>query len=161
MALWGIKWVINSGAKESFRRGRFSQTASIKSDDCRKVHRTIPFLLISVVLTLSLSLSPSPLPNSTRTTPSLRVGFPSTSATMSWQSYIDDHLMADVDGNHLTSSAIIGHDGSVWAQSSIFPQVFYFFSLFLLLLFASILGSGGPMRVFSWFWTVFTCAEIR
>ncbi|KAG6424071.1 hypothetical protein SASPL_114483 [Salvia splendens] len=43
-------------------------------------------------------------------------------ATMSWQSYIDDHLMADVDGCHLTSSAIVGHDGSVWAQSSNFPQ---------------------------------------
>ncbi|KAG6411844.1 hypothetical protein SASPL_124497 [Salvia splendens] len=41
---------------------------------------------------------------------------------MSWQSYIDDHLMADVDGCHLTSSAIVGHDGSVWAQSSNFPQ---------------------------------------
>ncbi|KAK4391738.1 Profilin-3 [Sesamum angolense] len=41
---------------------------------------------------------------------------------MSWQSYIDDHLMADIDGCHLTASAIIGHDGSVWAQSSNFPQ---------------------------------------
>ncbi|KAL7093694.1 hypothetical protein ACP275_11G055100 [Erythranthe tilingii] len=42
---------------------------------------------------------------------------------MSWQSYIDDHLMAEVDGNHLTSSAILGHDGSVWAQSANFPQL--------------------------------------
>ncbi|EYU30693.1 hypothetical protein MIMGU_mgv1a016198mg [Erythranthe guttata] len=42
---------------------------------------------------------------------------------MSWQSYIDDHLMAEVDGNHLTSSAILGHDGSVWAQSAAFPQL--------------------------------------
>ncbi|CAI9782565.1 unnamed protein product [Fraxinus pennsylvanica] len=41
---------------------------------------------------------------------------------MSWQSYIDDHLMADIEGNHLTSSAIVGHDGSVWAQSANFPQ---------------------------------------
>ncbi|CAA2989615.1 profilin [Olea europaea subsp. europaea] len=41
---------------------------------------------------------------------------------MSWQSYIDDHLMADIEGNHLTSAAIIGHDGSVWAQSANFPQ---------------------------------------
>ena len=31
--------------------------------------------------------------------------------------------MADVDGNHLTSAAILGHDGSVWAQSSNFPTV--------------------------------------
>jgi len=42
---------------------------------------------------------------------------------MSWQSYIDDHLMCDVEGNHLTSAAILGQDGSVWAQSSNFPQV--------------------------------------
>jgi hypothetical protein len=42
---------------------------------------------------------------------------------MSWQSYIDDHLMCEVDGHHLTSAAIVGHDGSVWAQSAAFPAV--------------------------------------
>ncbi|KAL8503120.1 hypothetical protein ACS0TY_022022 [Phlomoides rotata] len=31
---------------------------------------------------------------------------------MSWQSYIDDHLMANFDGSHLTAAAIVGHDGS-------------------------------------------------
>ncbi|KAL2534255.1 Profilin-1 [Abeliophyllum distichum] len=41
---------------------------------------------------------------------------------MSWQSYIDEHLMAEIEGNHLTAAAILGHDGSVWAQSSTFPQ---------------------------------------
>ncbi|XP_073132090.1 profilin-2 [Henckelia pumila] len=41
---------------------------------------------------------------------------------MSWQSYIDDHLMADIDGCHLTAAAIVGLDGTVWAQSSNFPQ---------------------------------------
>ncbi|GKV11815.1 hypothetical protein SLEP1_g23034 [Rubroshorea leprosula] len=41
---------------------------------------------------------------------------------MSWQTYVDDHLMCEIDGNHLTSAAIIGQDGSVWAQSSNFPQ---------------------------------------
>ncbi|XP_073143608.1 profilin [Henckelia pumila] len=41
---------------------------------------------------------------------------------MSWQAYVDDHLMCDVDGVHLTAAAIIGQDGSVWAQSSTFPQ---------------------------------------
>ncbi|KAG5523496.1 hypothetical protein RHGRI_035337 [Rhododendron griersonianum] len=41
---------------------------------------------------------------------------------MSWQTYVDDHLMCDIEGNHLSSAAIIGHDGSVWAQSSSFPQ---------------------------------------
>ncbi|CAL0330900.1 unnamed protein product [Lupinus luteus] len=43
---------------------------------------------------------------------------------MSWQTYVDEHLMCDIDGtgHHLNASAIIGHDGSVWAQSSSFPQ---------------------------------------
>uniref|UniRef100_A0A6N2L0B4 Profilin n=1 Tax=Salix viminalis TaxID=40686 RepID=A0A6N2L0B4_SALVM len=41
---------------------------------------------------------------------------------MSWQQYVDEHLMCDIDGNTLTSAAIIGHDGSVWAQSATFPQ---------------------------------------
>lgn len=44
---------------------------------------------------------------------------------MSWQTYVDEHLMCDIDGQgqHLAAAAIIGHDGSVWAQSSNFPQV--------------------------------------
>ncbi|CAO2822926.1 unnamed protein product [Amaranthus hypochondriacus] len=44
---------------------------------------------------------------------------------MSWQTYIDEHLMCPIEetGNHLTSAAIIGsEDGAVWAQSSSFPQ---------------------------------------
>jgi profilin len=41
---------------------------------------------------------------------------------MSWQSYVDDHLMCDIDGQQLTSAAIVGLDGSVWAQSDKFPQ---------------------------------------
>ncbi|KAF3973074.1 hypothetical protein CMV_003481 [Castanea mollissima] len=41
---------------------------------------------------------------------------------MSWQTYVDDHLMCEIEGNHLSAAAIIGHDGSVWAQSSTFPQ---------------------------------------
>lgn len=42
---------------------------------------------------------------------------------MSWQTYVDDHLMCEIEGNHLSAAAIIGHDGSVWAQSATFPQV--------------------------------------
>lgn len=42
---------------------------------------------------------------------------------MSWQTYVDDHLCCEIDGQHLTSAAILGHDGSVWAQSPNFPQV--------------------------------------
>ncbi|XP_021741387.1 profilin [Chenopodium quinoa] len=42
---------------------------------------------------------------------------------MSWQTYVDDHLMCDIEGNHLSSAAIVGHDGIVWAQSPSFPQL--------------------------------------
>ncbi|OIT39100.1 PREDICTED: profilin-1-like [Nicotiana attenuata] len=41
---------------------------------------------------------------------------------MSWQTYVDEHLLCDIEGNHLTAAAIVGHDGAVWAQSSNFPQ---------------------------------------
>ncbi|KAF6164229.1 hypothetical protein GIB67_010199 [Kingdonia uniflora] len=41
---------------------------------------------------------------------------------MSWQVYVDDHLMCDIEGNHLSAAAILGQDGSVWAQSATFPQ---------------------------------------
>ncbi|KAK4427278.1 Profilin-A [Sesamum alatum] len=40
---------------------------------------------------------------------------------MSWQTYVDEHLMCEVEGVHLTAAAIIGLDGSVWAQSTAFP----------------------------------------
>ncbi|KAG8091530.1 hypothetical protein GUJ93_ZPchr0012g20980 [Zizania palustris] len=43
-------------------------------------------------------------------------------AKMSWQTYVDDHLMCEIEGHHLTSAAIVGHDGTVWAQSAAFPQ---------------------------------------
>jgi hypothetical protein len=42
---------------------------------------------------------------------------------MSWQTYVDEHLMCESEGHHLTSAAIVGHDGTVWAQSAAFPQV--------------------------------------
>ncbi|KAE8687856.1 Profilin-2 [Hibiscus syriacus] len=32
---------------------------------------------------------------------------------MSWQAYVDDHLMCEIEGNHLSAAAIIGHDGSL------------------------------------------------
>ncbi|RAL37166.1 hypothetical protein DM860_004088 [Cuscuta australis] len=41
---------------------------------------------------------------------------------MSWQTYIDDQLMCEIEGNKLTSAAILGHDGSVWAQTPNFPK---------------------------------------
>jgi len=42
---------------------------------------------------------------------------------MSWQAYVDDHLLCDIDSQRLTAAAILGHDGAVWAQSDAFPQV--------------------------------------
>ncbi|GMI97767.1 profilin 4 [Hibiscus trionum] len=44
---------------------------------------------------------------------------------MSWQSYVDEHLMCDIEGQNqrLTAAAIIGHDGSVWAKSEKFPDL--------------------------------------
>lgn len=42
---------------------------------------------------------------------------------MSWQPYIDEHLMdTDSEGDRLTAAAIIGHDATLWAQSSSFPE---------------------------------------
>ncbi|XP_062180860.1 profilin-like [Phragmites australis] len=31
------------------------------------------------------------------------------------------YLICDIEGHHLTSAVIIGHDGTIWAQSSAFP----------------------------------------
>ncbi|XP_074578071.1 profilin [Curcuma longa] len=42
---------------------------------------------------------------------------------MSWQTYVDDHLLCEIDGQNLKAAAIIGHDGSVWAKSPAFPEV--------------------------------------
>jgi profilin len=43
---------------------------------------------------------------------------------MSWQSYIDDQLMCTLpSGGTLVSAAIVGQDGSVWAQSEKFPAI--------------------------------------
>eukprot|EP00879_Flechtneria_rotunda_P005080 GHRR01005358.1.p1 GENE.GHRR01005358.1~~GHRR01005358.1.p1 ORF type:complete len:137 (+),score=25.01 GHRR01005358.1:89-499(+) len=42
---------------------------------------------------------------------------------MSWDSYID-HLMVDLPhGGKLSSAAIVGQDGGVWAQSAEFPAI--------------------------------------
>ncbi|KAK1314798.1 hypothetical protein QJS10_CPA06g00852 [Acorus calamus] len=42
---------------------------------------------------------------------------------MSWQTYVDEHLMCEIDDQHLTAAAILGQDGSVWAQSDSFPPL--------------------------------------
>ncbi|KAH7439700.1 hypothetical protein KP509_04G073200 [Ceratopteris richardii] len=43
---------------------------------------------------------------------------------MSWQTYVDDHLLCLLpSGNTLTSAAIVGLDGSVWASSEKFPAI--------------------------------------
>lgn len=63
--------------------------------------------------------------------------------TMSWQSYVDDYLMCDMegtDGHCLAAAAIVGHDASAWAQSDFFlrfimcrPFAFLIGSFFVLL----------------------------
>lgn len=53
---------------------------------------------------------------------------------MSWQTYVDEHLMCDIEGQaglKLAAAAILGHDGAVWAQSATFPQVHIFMHVFL------------------------------
>ncbi|GJP72357.1 hypothetical protein CLOP_g3099 [Closterium sp. NIES-67] len=43
---------------------------------------------------------------------------------MSWQSYIDDHLMCALPhGGQLKAAAIVGNDGSIWARSADFPAL--------------------------------------
>jgi profilin len=42
---------------------------------------------------------------------------------MSWQEYVDDHLMVELPhGGSIAHAAIVGLDGGVWAQSPDFPQ---------------------------------------
>jgi profilin len=41
----------------------------------------------------------------------------------SWQAYIDEHLIVPLpSGGQLSSAAIVGSDGGVWAQSESFPD---------------------------------------
>ena len=44
--------------------------------------------------------------------------------TMSWQEFVDGQLMVELSGgNYLSSAAIMGQDGNIWAQSPNFPLV--------------------------------------
>ncbi|KAL4450661.1 hypothetical protein ABPG77_001017 [Micractinium sp. CCAP 211/92] len=43
---------------------------------------------------------------------------------MSWQAYVDDHLMCQLPGGgQLAHAAIWGQDGGIWAQDASFPAV--------------------------------------
>ena len=43
---------------------------------------------------------------------------------MSWQSYVDDHMLVDLpNGGTLTHAAIFGQDGGAWARSAEFPDM--------------------------------------
>lgn len=43
---------------------------------------------------------------------------------MSWQEYVDDHLLAELSsGGRLSHAAILNHAGDVWAKSPDFPEV--------------------------------------
>ena len=49
---------------------------------------------------------------------------PRTATKMSWQTYVDDHLLCELpNGGQLTHAAIVGLDGGVWAQSDSFPAI--------------------------------------
>lgn len=59
---------------------------------------------------------------------------------MSWQTYVDEHLMCEIEGTgqHLSSAAIFGTDGTVWAKSSAFPEVILFvFKIYYTILYVS------------------------
>ncbi|CAL4894503.1 unnamed protein product [Urochloa decumbens] len=76
---------------------------------------------------------------------------------MSWQTYVDEHLMCEIEGHHLTAAAIVGHDGAVWAQSAAFPEVtaitnpaaIIFFSFFFLI---------DPADIC---WDLFVCVQFK
>jgi len=43
---------------------------------------------------------------------------------MSWQTYVDDHLLVPLpNGGQLSHAAIVGQDGGVWAQDAGFPAI--------------------------------------
>jgi profilin len=43
---------------------------------------------------------------------------------MSWQTYVDEHLLCELPkGGVLSAAAIVGQDGGVWAQSEQFPSL--------------------------------------
>ena len=43
---------------------------------------------------------------------------------MSWQTYVDDHLLVPLpNGGQLAHAAIVGQDGGVWAQDAGFPAI--------------------------------------
>ncbi|GAB4813583.1 hypothetical protein N2152v2_000629 [Parachlorella kessleri] len=43
---------------------------------------------------------------------------------MSWQEYVDDHLLCELPGGgRLKAAAIVGKDGGVWAQNNDFPDI--------------------------------------
>merc|ERR1711865_1199979 len=53
---------------------------------------------------------------------SLSSVFFNTNTNMSWQPYIDDHLLQALpQGGSLTHAAIFGQDGNAWANSPEFP----------------------------------------
>ncbi|XP_074566910.1 profilin-like [Curcuma longa] len=43
---------------------------------------------------------------------------------MSWQSYVDEHLLCEVaSGARLSAAGIFGHSGDIWAISESFPEI--------------------------------------
>lgn len=43
---------------------------------------------------------------------------------MSWQAYVDDHMLGELpNGGELTKAAIFSHEGDLWASSPGFPAI--------------------------------------
>jgi hypothetical protein len=82
--------------------------------------RTIPHI---VVLEATETAERSPLPLPLRSILQRSEVNMSDRAKMSWQAYVDEHLMCEIEGHHLAAAAIVGHDGAAWAQSTAFPEV--------------------------------------
>ena len=71
-----------------------------------------PFLAGWVVSALSaFAPAPNPLPSTPR---SLSLPLSTTHLNMAWQGYIDQMLQSNTVGH----AAILGTDGSIWAQSA-------------------------------------------
>ncbi|GFY96686.1 profilin 2 [Actinidia rufa] len=69
---------------------------------------------------------------------------------MSWQTYVDEHLMCDIEGNHLSTTAILGHaGGSIWVR--ILPS--------LCLRSTRLDGNTLHMSMSRWFQSAITCLK--
>eukprot|EP00873_Tetraselmis_striata_P020295 jgi/Tetstr1/440559/TSEL_028880.t1 len=64
---------------------------------------------------------PVPTDSPTRPRP---LSTPPATSIMSWQAYVDDHMLGELpNGGELTKAAIFSHEGDLWASSPGFPAI--------------------------------------